>query len=201
MESGLTLRAVLPPALFLLSLIGGLIWVIGHVGLIIQGFRVRSGWGLAILLFGPLSDILFTINYWVVAKKPFFLSLIGAGILVFAFAAGALFSGHTGGAPAGKIPEAPRAAAIEAPFPSLDEDLAPSTDQAKVAGMLKDAGIDPNDPHTFHGRTIQEMTKALGAPSATMKAGREVTYIFYNCFEVVSVDGGKTVSAVHYMGK
>lgn len=191
-------------ALFVMSLGGMGIWMIGHVWLLVRGFREGPGWGVCILLFPLLADLLFSLEYWVVAKKPFILSLIGGFILLIAFGGQVLFAAFIK-PPQAMAPDSAKSRAPAAAPASSLEDMTlvnePSTDHEKVAGMLKDAGIDPNDPHTFHGRTIEEMTKALGAPSATLKAGRKITFIFYNCFEVVSSDGGRTVSAVHYMGK
>jgi hypothetical protein len=198
MQSDMEVGGYLILGLFLLSVSGGLLWLIGHIWLLIQAFKESVGWGIALLVLPPLSDLLYSLDHWALAKKPFLLSVAGVLLLAASFSFPFLFplvmKEH---APPPAEPEAVQAG----PTRSLEQEAGiPSTDRERVADMLHLAGIDPENHQTFTGRTIADMTEALGPPSATMKVGKEVTYIFYNCFEVVSKDGGKTVSAAHYMG-
>jgi len=93
------------------------------------------------------------------------------------------------------------AAAVETRPESGEEAGIPLSDREKVADLLQDAGIDPAVPRTFVGKSLEAMQEVLGKPSATLRAQDKVVYIFYNCFEVESIDGGKSVSRVHYMGE
>jgi hypothetical protein len=182
--------------LWLVSVLGGLIGLAGSIWLIVKAFQESVGWGIAVLLV-PFANLVFAIKHWGVAKKPFLLSLVGGLLSLVIVAAPFVLVGFAASKSFPVSIGVQNAQAIG----GVREAKEPATDRDRVADMLLNIGIDPENPRTFVGRTIPEMTEALGAPSATMKLGREHTYIFYNCFEVVSADGGKTVSAVHYMGK
>lgn len=64
----------------LLIYLGGAIIIIGAIGFLIAAFRNSILWGLGCLLFSPIS-IVFLILYWQQAKNPFFLQLIGLGVV------------------------------------------------------------------------------------------------------------------------
>ena len=64
----------------LLIYLGGAIIIIGAIGFLIAAFRNSILWGLGCLLFSPIS-IVFLILYWQEAKNPFFLQLIGLGLV------------------------------------------------------------------------------------------------------------------------
>ena len=200
MPAEIGVGGILALGLFLLMVIGGLIWLVGHVWLLIRAFQEGLGWGLAVLLMPGLADLFFSVDHWLIAKKPFWLSVAGAVLMLIPYGASAMFSGRLHRAEAPPLPAPVKAEAV-VNSPLEKEAGIPATDREKVADILQTVGIDPENPRTFEKRTITQMTAALGAPSATLKAGSEINYIFYNCFEVVSTDGGKTVSAVHYMGK
>jgi hypothetical protein len=188
--SYLLLAAAIIFGLGILASLAATVW------LIVRAFCVNMGWGLAVL-FLPFASLVFVIAHWKVAKNPFWVSLAGlaAVLLALGLAVG-------GGVDILKQPGAPGFLMQPAPAGEVREEAAgPETERDRVAELLVDAGIDPANPATFKGRTIEQMIEALGKPSATMKAGREVIYIFYNCFQVVSEDGGKTVTSAHYMGK
>jgi hypothetical protein len=200
MQPEMEVGGTLAMGLFLLMVGGGLIWLVGHVWLLIRAFQEGPGWGLAVLLLPGLADLFFSIDHWLIAKKPFWLSVAGAVFMLIPYGASAMLGGRLHRAEAPPLAAPVKAEAV-ANSPLEKEAGIPATDREKVADILQSAGIDPDNPRTFEKRTIKQMTEALGAPSATLKVGGEINYIFYNCFEVVSTDGGKTVSAVHYMGK
>ena len=179
--------------------VGGLISLGGTVWLVVRAFQTSVGWGLAVF-FLPFANIVFAVKHWSFAKKPFLLSLAGVAVVIVALVVGVSAGvGHlraSGGADVRKA----RVQTVER-TEAVRESGTVKSDREKVADMLAGVGIDPGNPRTFKGRTIEEMTVALGAPSANMKAGGKILYIFYNCFEVESEDGGKTVSGVHYMGQ
>lgn len=64
----------------LLIYLGFAIIIIGAIGFLIVAFRNSILWGLGCLLFSPIS-IVFLILYWQEAKNPFFLQLIGLGVV------------------------------------------------------------------------------------------------------------------------
>lgn len=178
--------------------IGFLVSLAANVWLIVRAFCVGVGWGLAVL-FLPIANLVFVFVHWPVARKPFLLGLTGLAAAMVAVGLG--LAGGVGVAKNTIINGSGMKPAAGAEFREAAEAPGPLSDRDRIAGMLEDAGIDPANPATFKGRTIPQMIEALGKPSATMKAGPDVTYIFLNCFEIVSEDGGKTVSSAHYMGK
>ncbi len=185
---------------FLLMGLGVLVFTAGSIWLLVRAFHTSVGWGLAVLLL-PIANLVYAITHWKTAKAPFLLFLLGAALIV-----GALVASAAGGFSMIRWPDGEGDGAMtrvtgSAVPEAVEETGIPATDMEKVADLLADAGIDPNNPRTFKGRTIEQMTEALGKPSATLKAGRTTTFIFFNCFQVDSEDGGKTVSGVHYMGK
>ncbi len=56
------------------------IFIIGGIGTLIAAFKTSILWGIACLLIAPVS-LLFLIMHWNNAKNPFFLQLIGFGIM------------------------------------------------------------------------------------------------------------------------
>ncbi|AGH81057.1 hypothetical protein PCNPT3_05575 [Psychromonas sp. CNPT3] len=56
--------------------IGFIICIIGGILLVIQAFKMSLVWGLLCLFLMPVTFI-FTVVHWPVAKKPFFIQLIG----------------------------------------------------------------------------------------------------------------------------
>lgn len=58
------------------------IFIIGGVGTLIAAFKTSILWGIGCLLIAPIS-LLFLIMHWDNAKNPFFLQLIGFGIMFF----------------------------------------------------------------------------------------------------------------------
>ncbi|TXJ02758.1 MAG: hypothetical protein E6Q26_04910 [Acinetobacter sp.] len=67
--------------------IGLAIFIIGGIGFLIAAFKNSILWGLGCLLLYPVS-IIFLILHWNEAKNPFFLQLVGVGIMVL----GTMFS-------------------------------------------------------------------------------------------------------------
>lgn len=65
----------------ILTYLGICIFVIGGIGTLIAAFRTSVLWGLGCLLIAPVS-LIFLIMNWDVARKPFFLQLVGVGILL-----------------------------------------------------------------------------------------------------------------------
>lgn len=56
------------------------IFIIGGIGTLIAAFKTSILWGIGCLLIAPVS-LLFLIMHWNNAKNPFFLQLIGFGII------------------------------------------------------------------------------------------------------------------------
>jgi hypothetical protein len=185
--------------LVILVFIGILAYLSGHIWLMVRAFQKSTVWGLLVLFLSPLANIVFAIKYWTLARAPFLLSAAGV-VLIMLPSLGLLVFRARGGGEAHVVTEEVQVVQPAA-VAGGDEAGIPPSDRERVADMLQGAGIDPDNPASFKGRTIEQMTQALGPPSATMKLGTESTYIFYNCFEVVSKDNGKTVSAVHYIAK
>ena len=65
--------------MFLIYL-GLAVFILGGIGLLITAFKQSLLWGLGCLLLYPVS-IIFLILNWNEAKNPFFLQLIGIGII------------------------------------------------------------------------------------------------------------------------
>lgn len=69
--------------------IGLFVIFIGGIGTLIAAFKTSVLWGIGCLLFAPAS-LLFLILHWQRAKNPFFLQLIGLGIMFLGASAGGL---------------------------------------------------------------------------------------------------------------
>lgn len=65
----------------ILVYLGLFVFVIGGIGTLIAAFKTSVWWGLGCLLIAPVS-LLFLIMNWSVAKNPFFLQLVGVGIML-----------------------------------------------------------------------------------------------------------------------
>jgi hypothetical protein len=63
--------------------IGGIISLIGGIWFLVVAFRETIWWGLG-SIFIPFVSLIFLIIHWSDAKKPFFVSLLGAVIVVIA---------------------------------------------------------------------------------------------------------------------
>lgn len=74
----------------LIILLGIVIFVIGGLFFLVAAFRESIWWGLA-CLFIPIVSLFFLIVHWRVAKKPFFIQLLGFAVLVI----GAIISPQT----------------------------------------------------------------------------------------------------------
>lgn len=68
----------------IIFLIAALIILYGTVWGIIQAFQQSILWGIA-YIFLPGASLVFLITAWGEAKKPFFLTILGAGIMLGAF--------------------------------------------------------------------------------------------------------------------
>jgi len=67
----------------ILMLAGGTISLVGLVMFLIEAFKASVWWGLGCLFCGPAS-LIFLILYWHAAKKPFFIQLVGFGLIMVA---------------------------------------------------------------------------------------------------------------------
>lgn len=68
------------------------ILIIGGIGFLIAAFKQSLIWGLGCLFISPIS-IVFLVLHWSEAKNPFFLQLVGLGLLfVAAMSGGATIS-------------------------------------------------------------------------------------------------------------
>jgi hypothetical protein len=61
--------------------IGGIVALIGWIWFLVVAFRQTIWWGLG-SLFIPIVALIFLIMHWGDAKKPFFVWLIGAVIMI-----------------------------------------------------------------------------------------------------------------------
>lgn len=66
----------------LFVLFGFVLLCIGSIWFIVTAFQESILWGLGVLFFHPVS-LIFLILGWERAKRPFFLELLGLGILLF----------------------------------------------------------------------------------------------------------------------
>jgi uncharacterized membrane protein len=64
-----------------LILLGAVIGIVGGIWFLVAAFREGVLWGLA-CLFIPIVQFFFLIVHWPEAKKPFFLQLLGIGLVV-----------------------------------------------------------------------------------------------------------------------
>ena len=74
----------------LIIYLGLAVFIIGGIGFLIAAFKNSILWGLGCLLLYPVS-IIFLILNWSEAKNPFFLQLLGIGIMLI----GSVFSSPT----------------------------------------------------------------------------------------------------------
>lgn len=65
----------------ILNYLGLIIFIIGGIGFLITAFKQSILWGLGCLIISPLS-LVFLVIYWSDVKNPFFLQLIGLGIIL-----------------------------------------------------------------------------------------------------------------------
>ena len=72
----------------------GVINLIGFIWLVVVAFKQRILWGFLVLLPFPFTTLIFSINYWQKAKKPFLIYFISFVIyfVVFFSAVGDMFS-------------------------------------------------------------------------------------------------------------
>ena len=59
------------------------VMIIGGIGFLIAAFKQSIWWGLGCILLSPVS-LIFLILHWPDAKNPFFLQLVGVGIVFLA---------------------------------------------------------------------------------------------------------------------
>lgn len=59
------------------------ILILGGIGFLIAAFKQSLIWGLGCLLFAPIA-LIFLFVHWSEARNPFFLQLLGFGILFVA---------------------------------------------------------------------------------------------------------------------
>jgi hypothetical protein len=71
-----------------LFFIGAILGSAGGIWLIVTAFRESALWGLGVWLV-PFVSLIFVVKYWDDAKRPFFLSLAGGGLMLL----GAILSG------------------------------------------------------------------------------------------------------------
>lgn len=71
-----------------LVFVGIIIFIIGGIGFLIAAFKQSILWGLGCILLAPIS-LVFLFLHWPEAKNPFFLQLVGLGILLLAASSGA----------------------------------------------------------------------------------------------------------------
>lgn len=78
-------------SLFLGALLLGVIALAAFIWLVVLAFKQHVGWGLALLLFSPISATIYAIKYWPQVKKPFLLHVTAMvasiGLAFYAFAA------------------------------------------------------------------------------------------------------------------
>ena len=67
----------------ILIYVGLFVFIIGGIGTLIAAFKTSLLWGLGCLLIAPAS-LLFLVMNWGIAKNPFFLQLVGGGIILLA---------------------------------------------------------------------------------------------------------------------
>ncbi len=72
----------------MLVYIGFAFIVIGAIGFLIAAFKEGLLWGFGCLLISPIS-LIFLFAHWNETKNPFFLQLVGIGVIYLAAAMGA----------------------------------------------------------------------------------------------------------------
>jgi hypothetical protein len=60
---------------------GLIIFVVGGLWYLVAAFRVSIWWGLA-CIFIPIVQLFFLFAHWQEAKRPFFLQMIGFGLIL-----------------------------------------------------------------------------------------------------------------------
>jgi hypothetical protein len=68
---------------------GGIIMLIGAIMFLIVAFKASIWWGLGCIFLAPIVNLIFLFMHWKDARKPFFISLVGAAI----YFAGLIFFG------------------------------------------------------------------------------------------------------------
>ena len=69
----------------ILTAIGGIMAVVGGVWIIVLAFRKSIVWGLLCLFISPVA-ILFAIQNWAIAKRPFLIEIAGVVIMIVGIA-------------------------------------------------------------------------------------------------------------------
>lgn len=67
---------------WLLFSLGVLISLVGYIWLTVVGFKRNVVWGLLVLLFSPVSAIIFAATNWYEAKKPFLVYLVSMIMMI-----------------------------------------------------------------------------------------------------------------------
>ncbi len=71
-----------------LAIVGGAFLLVGSLWLIIAGFAESVGWGISLILFNSIAGLAFLILHWDRAKAPFFIELLGIGLVTIAMQMG-----------------------------------------------------------------------------------------------------------------
>lgn len=183
--------------ILVLLAIGALLSFVANIWLLVQAFRVSLLWGLA-YLFLPFAGLVFLVVHWQEARRPFLVGL--AGMLVMG--AGVAYAMTKGRATAQEILGQYVEQMALLPGPDGAEPLGPESDgPAGEAGPAaprdEPAGIDPLDPATYAGHTIDELRVALGEPKGILEAKGKIL-LLYDGVEVES-DDGRVVSSARRM--
>ena len=72
----------------ILIVLGLIVAAVGGIWILIEAFKENVLWGIGCILFNPIS-LFFVILHWDVAKKPFFINLAGAAIMLIGALLGA----------------------------------------------------------------------------------------------------------------
>ncbi|MBN1917461.1 MAG: hypothetical protein JW889_06090 [Verrucomicrobia bacterium] len=70
----------LPPLVIGLLVVGGIVAAIGGLWFVVVAFGEGVGWGLGVMIL-PAVGLIFLVMHWDDAKQPFFVQLLGGGII------------------------------------------------------------------------------------------------------------------------
>lgn len=186
-----------------LMCVGALIGLIASIMIIVAGFKEHWGWGLSMLLFPGIPQIMFLFLHWPEAKMSVFVSAGGA--LVMLSGAGALY-------PLMSDPDqmlqtferyfdvsfdeaTGEPSLVFKPLPATANALSDNTPQkdATEAVVAEPEPVVAPEIQDMVGKNISEMLELYGAPRMRMQTGGR-SILIYSDWEVIADRQGTIIS-------
>ncbi len=160
-------------AVITLFLVGSLMSFIAAILLLVAGFKVHLGWGLAMLMIPGLPQLAFLVTHWPQARRAFMLSMVG-----FLFTAGGLALSYRWFSPetlwAMIVTHGDVVIHSDDGTPWDSDTFEASADSADLP--ILSAPVERTEPEHFLGRPLIEVEERFGAPRMRLRTGDRIIY-------------------------